>query len=576
MKSIFRNQIILFTILLGSASSYASDALVGIAEIRGLQHLSDSVVQIAERWDIDLEADTLSDSLEEALSLESLEGLDPAGLIRMALFMSSDTMTPQFQVTLPLLEGSDHLMQALQKNWNESDVGVPLGMRRFTPSDDDPTGLTVPELFTQIRGNDLIIASHTNAMGDLPDALSGVDGAVAITILPDHIADLITPMMEMQAQSMRQMMEDMTEEERAELNIDAMMAGQQMVLAVLRQFKGISLGLGTDQGVLALQTRVEAMPGTILSEIVSSMAPPSAAYLQLPPADALWAAAGRLTIPDTLPEAYFRLAKSMISMAPAEFDMAPLIESGMNLMRDQYASDYAYAVLPSSEAASGVNLMQAWRIKDPARMKAALEDYIHVSHTLMQQQNPDTAADILTWDEPRTYRDHEVNGYSMNSAMGDPEVEEALRATIPFFLQLNIHYVFVNDMMITSMGSEADMNAIIDRALDGGGLSLADAPAIRTHFPDLPDSFVDISLVKPIALMRMFSALAPVIPADWVETLDSDWATMASYSVASGNTVDSYLRVDLVGLMELIQSIEEATDGMNGEEMDGTDEMDYE
>ncbi len=556
MKHIARAVVLAIAFTVTSIQAESTWSPLVVLEIRGLDPFSSTLVQIADEWEFPLEQEMITGGLASSLGLTSLEGLDHAKTIRIGIFFSADHAAgfPPVQLSLPVEPENDALRTALEETWIEEDTESTSGLRRFTRPTDRSVSLPIQQIYLQESGDRLLISSHAKAMVDLPPVLQPIDGTLALAILPDRIAMTMAPILEAQAESMRDMMEDMPEEQREQLDLESMQAGQQMMLTVLRQSALAGVGLRLEEHILTIHTGLEAVSDSLLADLLLSMKTPSDDFLRLIPAHAIFADVGHLEIPDTLVEAYLEFMRPLLEATPEQARLLPMIESSFNLMKGQYAGDYALALMPSTDHEEPFGFVQAWRVTDIASLQEAYDDYLATMIDVMQDIAPDHETMVLL--EARTYRDVEINRYRMNTAMGDPETEEALRTMMPFMLNMNVEYAFVEDLVLSSVGSEAGMNGMIDRIHDGGP-SLADAAAVRRFFPDMPEDFVDISLIQPVALLHAIGGMVPALPTEWAESLEEDLAAMAGYGIVDGLTAYSLIRVDFSELARLIKSLPE-------------------
>ncbi len=529
-----------------------------LLEIRGMDQFSRTAIEVADAWDQTLEEEIIAGGVAGLFGLTSLEGLDLSGTIQIALFFSMEHAAgvPPVLLSLPIEPGNDTLRQALEEAWPVDEDQASEDIVRLTRPTDRPVQLPIQALFLKESDDRLLLASHPNAIADLPPRLDRVEGTLALALMPERIAQTLAPMFEMQMESMREMIEQMPEEDREQFDLESMQAGQQIVLAFFGEIDLFGFGVTILDNILALNTALEAVPDSVAAKLLHSMETPSDAFLRLIPDDALVATVGHVKVPDELPDAYVHFMQPLLQATPEQAHLLPLVKSSMELMKGQYAGDYAMAFLPpKAEQKDSWALVQAWRIADADWMKETMDEYLASVIDLMKESAPDQK-DAIERQAPRSYREIEIYRYSMDATMGVPDAEEAIREMMPLLLNMNMEYAFIGDIMITSMGSPEGMNGMIDRALDGG-TSLKDAAAIRRHFPALPDNFIDLVAVRPVAFIRAMGEMIPVMPIDWAEALEDDLAIMAGYGMVDGNRTHSHMRMDYGELVSLIQALPE-------------------
>lgn len=529
-----------------------------LLEIRGMDAFTRTAIEVADLWDQPLEEEIIAAGMAGLFGLTSLEGLDLSGTIRIAMFFSMEHAAgfPPALISLPIEPGNNALREALEEAWPADEAYTSDDIVRLTRPTDRPVQLPVQALYLKESDNRLLLASHPNAITDLPPRLNQVEGTLALAIMPERIAQTLAPMFEMQMESMREMLEQMPEEDREQFDLESMQAGQQMTLSFFGEIDLFGFGVSIRDNILDLNTALEAVADSVAAKLIRSMQTPSDAFLRLVPGDALVAAVGHVKVPDELLDAYLHFMQPLLQATPEQEHLLPLLKSSMELMKGQYAGDYAMAFFPpKADQEDSWRFVQAWRIADAGWMKEAMDEYLASVIELMKETAPDQENAIVLQD-PRSYREIEIYRYTMDATMGVPETEEVLRAMMPLLLNMNMEYAFVGDIMITSMGSPEGMNGMIDRVLDGGA-SLKDSAAIRRHFPSLPDNFVDLVAIRPIALIRAVGEMVPVMPVDWADELEDDLAAMVGYGMVDGNRTHSHIRVDFGELVSLIQALPE-------------------
>jgi hypothetical protein len=561
--------LVVIGVLFSASSRAEASSLLMVAEVRGIEQLANVARDMGENFDYPVDQQMIEAGLASSLGLSSLNGIDRQGIIRIGIFAEDPTFSeePYVQIELPKENRSNAFIDAMKQVWTFQ--GSPLGTRfTIVPQPNAMVMLPVQELFVDFDDHVIRLATHTGALAPLPATLNEVNGVLALAMYPALISEMVTPVMEQQIESMRQM-EEMTGSNE-EFGAEQLESTMNTMVNVMRSLNVIGFGLNMSGDNLQMHTLLQADPDSMLGRIVDSMQQPSGRFLRAIPDNSFLAGAGHIVIPDELIDAYLSFLNSMWKDMPEMDQILPIMEQSMNMLKGQYGGDYAYSIHAAGSDGESFDIQQIWQIKDADRMQTMIDNYLQSMLDMVAELDElnEVEEELLTINPPRNYRGALIKGYTLNPSMGDPELEEVIREFVPMLLHLKTEYAFLDDVMLSSMGSPSGMNELIDRFMDGTGDSLANHPQIRAHFPSLPSDFTDLAVLKPVQLMQQLQAIAPAIPLQWVQDLAPAMASIASYSRVAGSDYHVVIDMDIAGLIEIIERVENAETSTPGQSFD--------
>ena len=550
MKTI-QSYSVCFALLLAVGMSAPLNAeekpLMATVEIRGLNALANEASLVADAIQMPFERESVVQGFLGTMQLTPA-ALDLDGVIRMHVMFPDQHIPgapPGVVVGLPVHGDGQILIEEMKKAWTLKEQHDDIYTFTAQP------GMPVKDVFVRLVGRHAWAALEPDHLitflGTHQNVAVDAKGTFALAIHVHELVPALRALMKEQMTALQTINGDM----EMDLAVQSMQSQMNMMLSIMEQLHSIRIGLGVTPEFFDMQFGLKTMPDTMLGRMVQSMTRPAEAYMQIHPQDAVLASAGFLPFPDELIDAYAQWIRDLALMGEDVMDehQMKLAMAGMNLMRGQHGGSYAMWVT-TGDTNMPVRFGQVWQLKDPGAFIPQLTTYLDLMESFAKEELDMTDETI----ETRSYRDTTVYRYSFMAAMGDAEAAKAITMFMPFAGKLAMEYAIVGDMLLSTGGDSQAMDAAIDAALDGGGLSLDQAPELRRHFPDVPADAVDYSVLRPLALIKIAELLGmEEKPA--LQQLKSIDMAMTGYSVTEGTDYVSQSRMDMNGLQEIVQAV---------------------
>ncbi len=553
MKYVLRAGMIL---LCAWNSATATLPYAGSLEIRGLDQLSAFINEIRAEFG-DPEDIDVAQQLAEMLGQPELPGVDRDGIFRIDLFLVDGLdVEPAVRLHVPLLEGDDTFLDLLKEFWPQYVEVDQVLLLSASPA--HPTPIPMPELFVQVKPGALLIANRAAVLPLTADSLDPLEGVWALTIQPTTLADAFLRQMKQQREMMESMFEHLSPEERAAMGIDLDQDAQhqEMAFAIFRAFRQLALSIDISPEALKIQSLVRPTPNTPIAELAATLRTPSERFKSLFPANALWGHVLHVNIPDSLIDLYLDFFQAFADDIDDDGQTLAFLEQSLELFKGMYAGDIAMMALPGSgEDRQKVQIAQALRISDVDAARAALTTSMKLTQDHVEAMDGN-ADDVLTIMEPRMHRDIVIEGYSMDATLGDPDMAMLLGMHAPIFQEMDFEYAFVDDVMLSVMGTPQSMHDLIDRYLDGA-IHITRFPTVQTLLPDLSDSFIELGFIQPVELLHLLHRMVPGLPMEWLHELTDGQMAIAGYSrLLPDHAIHSVMHMDVHGLMEAIRAVQ--------------------
>lgn len=547
----------LFVLLCVWNHAEATLPYAGSLEIRGLDQLSAFINEFNAELGNQEEFDA-AQQLAEVLGQPELPGVDRNGVFRIDLFLVDGfDVEPAIRLQVPLLENDDAFLDLLKEFWPQY-VEVDQVLILSAPPT-HPTPIPMQELFVQVKPTALHIANRAAALPLAADTLDPLAGVWALTIHPATLTDAFLSQMEKQREMMESMFEHMSPEERAAMGIDLDQdtEHQEMVFGIFRAFRQLALSVNLGSDTLEIQSLVRPTPNTPIAELAATLRTPSDRFKALFPDNALWAHVVNMQLPDSLIDLYLDFFRQFADEIGDDGETVAFLEQSLDLFKGLYGGDIAIMALPGSEDETAVEIAQAWRITDVDTARAALTASLELTRDHVEAMDTD-ADDVLTLTEPRTHREIIIEGYSMDATLGDPDMTMLLGMHAPILQEMDFEYAFVDDVMLSVMGTPETMNELIDRYLDGA-IQIMNFPAVETLLPNLHDDFVELGFIQPVELLNLLHRMVPSLPLEWLHELTDGQMAIAGYSrLLPEQAIHSVVHMDVRGLMEAIGAVQES------------------
>lgn len=561
-----------------------SPGVLGILEIRGLDTLAGATFELSKAAGQPMAKEMVSMILYGALGSMPGLGIQPDGTLRAVAF-ANGTETGGVGLLLPVENGGeDYLANLGQSGWEtESETA------------DDLLHLTAPagsalawnEVYFQKMGATLVagrtaddVRTAVAALPSLPPILP-VEGDVAMQIRPAALVAAFRPQIE-QAMAKGLDAPGMKPADAAILRL--YLRGY---LAVAQQVDEYVLGLGVADGNLNLHSRLAPVAGTTLARWVGTVRSPAAGVSAVNLPGALFAEAGHMGDFNLIAPAYLRYMEEVMKLMPAEAG-AEFMKTYLESAKAAYAQmdgDYAFALLPPTQE-QPLRLVEYLSLKDSAALRDLSKQGVQSANEMFQKmiaelggdQAPPVKFDIA-FGEPREYRGIEVDTLSYALTL---EGEAAAQWPEGLPTRMDAEMAWVPGGMLASIGDPSLTDALVDRALDGGGEPLSSLPAWQAAFPTPEKNLADVTHLALFDTIRAYAGLVDSFTgANHADAIPAGPGNVESTSYVALDGYMTRLRFGLADIAAIGQKIKESrekalADMMKQMEAQGEMQFDYE
>lgn len=325
-------------------------------------------------------------------------------------------------------------------------------------------------------------------------------------------------------------------------------AESEALLAVLRQIKSFSIGIGVRSKAVEIYNRIAPVPETILAGILKNLTPPSDKYLSALPADAYLAVAGSgMNAIDEIIEPYCdMLGKMYAAMGPETSETGAQIQNSMRSMKGMYSGEYAIGVIPGADG-KGISLVEIFAVNDSVKMQKLMEETFS---TYNEKYGKLMRGMTITTNEPRTYKDVKISSYSYSV---DPSAQEPV--PLPDWLKnLKLEMAFVGNDMIFTMHPPAVMNAAIDR-LKNGGARLDRSSLFTGLFPQMSAKPVKVYGLSLVSLIKAALGAIPNANVQMLAMIPDSAGGLGGYSIKKDDNLLGVMRISMSEMTALKNSL---------------------
>lgn len=482
-------------------------AVLGILEIRGLDHLSGSVFELTKAAGQPIPREMVSMMMHGALGTMPGMGLQPNGKVR-AVWLEGDTEKGIQALLLPVENDGDEYLASLgQAGWkNESETAD--GLLHFVAP--DGSGVAWKDVYFLKRGATLLagpgaedVRKADATRATLPPILPA-EGNLALQIRPAALMAAFGPQI---AESMDQAFKAQPGAPREVAAMGELHA--RAYIAVAKQFEAFTVGLGVADGNLNLHTRLEPVAGTTLAKWLATVRPPSAATSVVNLPGALFAETLHMGDLNLLAPAYFRYAEALMKLVPQE-DAADSFEGYLENAKacfEQMGSDFGIALLPPTKE-NPLRFAEYVALKDATALRALTRQMVQDENAMMAAMEAgDTEMPIkveLAFGEPREYRAIPVDHLTYRLTPG-AQLLPIWPERLP--TELAIELAWIPGGMLVSVGDPALTETLVDRVLDGAASPISDTSSWKALYPMPEPDLVDLAHFSLFDTLRSYLEL---------------------------------------------------------------------
>ncbi|MGD9613382.1 MAG: hypothetical protein AB7V22_10850 [Kiritimatiellia bacterium] len=500
--------LLLGAFLLPAAAAEESPLVLGLLEIRGLDSLARAGSALSAAAGIPNPPESIALMLHNVLGTMPGGGIPPDGTVRILAF-ANGTSRGGWAALLPVEDdGSEYLAGLARQGWkNETETADEI--QHFIASE----APLVPwkDVYFLKRGATLVAARTAAdvrraeaARPGLPPILPA-EGDVVVQICPAALAEAYGPQFaeQMSATFQNPQLPDQT------AALGALYA--QAYLAAAKQVKECVLGLGVADGNVNVHARVAPLPDTAFARWLATVQPPAAAANVVALPDALAAEIVNVGDLQHLLPAYFRFMEKMMALLPTGSDSAAIQKylDDEKACYEQLAGDYGFALLPPTKE-HPVRLAQYAALKDGAGVRGRLPDLIRGASEMMAAMAAESGEALpfqldLALGEPREYRGIAIDQLTYAFRL-DGTMAAIWPAAVPTTFAIEL--AWVPGGLLSGVGDAALTEALVDRALDGGGAPLTARPAWQALCPEPDARLVDTAHLALFDALRAYLGLA--------------------------------------------------------------------
>ena len=291
--------------------------------------------------------------------------------------------------------------------------------------------------------------------------------------------------------------------------------------AVLAQIDWALVALDITEEGVRVRAHLAARPETKAAEFFRAQAGGESALLRQLPSESWLALSGRVDLGPVRP-ALKELVKQIVEAVGAtDPETTEELNRALEAM-DIYTGEMAFAMLSGGEQGGLLNLVELFKVTDPARALETMKDWV-----LMWQDSPlgsamgggvvDFAQAEVT-SPLETYRGVEISQVSMPiSAPAEMPPEAARVITQMYGERMVYQYGVLDDTLILALGVRA--NELIKKTIDGlkdGTTGLAQSPGYLSAVSGLPKTR---SITGYFSLIKMAQAFVGVFTASMGATM---------------------------------------------------------
>lgn len=536
-----------------ASSAYAAKPLATI-EISSINDLAAGVNNVCQALGIPGMDQMLIGMIGGPLHAPGLQGVDKTKPILLHVFMPDAgkdmgpmSYIPSLVLVIPVDNGGETYLATL-KQMSPDPIDAGNGVLHFPAL---PSTIPTPNgTYVGTAGDNVVVGDRQGIIKDMTakvaekanasSCLLGLPGALRIGL---DIQECLPPLEAAIEQGLASMQDLMAMAPNATGMDPAtiLKAEADILLALLRQVEGITIGIMPRTRTLDFYTRIDPVGNSTLSGIIKNLKQPALNYRNALPENAFFATAGNgMDAFNNIIEPYCKFMEELYSsMGPQFSGMGTLASKSMANMKGMYAGDYAIGLVPGP-GGEGIGFVEIIEITDAKKMNKIMDDMM-VMWT--EQKMPGFE---MKKGESRTYNDMEIQSfiYSFDPTAGQPATP------MPFMLpewlkNMKMEMAFSGNDMIYTMGKPEIMNTTIER-LKSIGTSIENTPAFKKLIPKLKHKPVALYTFSLVKLAK--NLLSSVMPPEQLAAIPDNSDGIAGYVMVSG---DNLVEIERVSLSEI-------------------------
>lgn len=453
---------------------------------------------------------------------------------------------------LPVTGSGDAYMKSVGKSYGKT--AQTRALTHFSqPAGEKPTGN--PDIYIGISGKKAVVSpdpdnveltiASLSTLDTWKKHLAAVPGTLRIGIDMPAVIPPVESTMQMITAMIRQMPQQPAAGGSPAMANPAQIleAEGDILLAIMKQLKSHSIGIGLNGKAIEINTLTVTAPGSPLAAILGNVTPVSGKYAASMPANALISIVGNgINIIDIFIEPYGNMMEKMFgAMGPGGAAAAKQMKNIVLSMKGTLAGEYAIGVFPGATA-NDIGLVEMFSVNNPEQFRKTITESIEITSAMYSNIMPGMS---MTLGKARASGGVDVLPYTCSYKPASNAIPQAaMAANLNFFQNYNAEIAFPGkDVIYTMGGGPGMMDAALARQKNGGA-RIGDSKAFASLFPRPPSNPASIHSMELAKLIKSFvtslpngEQLSQMIP-------DSN-SGLAGYSRINGNDIASVTRIGL-------------------------------
>lgn len=561
MKRMFRTGAVVSLLICAALSSaYAQTDVFGVVEISSWNACTSNVLSLCRASVIPLQQESLNQIILPILHVPNLENVDRQNPIRLYLINKSqrERKSSSLVLALPLTDTDAYLnilsnayATVVQTNGCCS-FRIPMHPGEY------------PEKLHVIMINHLAVVGETLEDTLLLSRRLEAKTAPSIKNITADISasiniQMLMPMLEKNLSKARADVSKTPHPNKNPTNeATAAVLGTEMdtLLDILRQIRGLEIGLKMDAQAGSLLTCIDAKPDSMLAAILNKGHAPKDRYLSiLPPETLIGSVGGTLAGMDLLAKPYMdfttKILQAMPMAQPYDFTNRQAI---LTDLLKQYTGDYTWGLLPNAHT-NGLVFAGVFAISDAGKMSETLKT-LQCPTNSYWKQNPYGFS--LTSLPERVYSGITVQAYhyqllpSTNTLNADLPLGS--HEALSLLAKLTIERAFVGKDLVEVYGSPGDIDPIIDR-VQAKNNTLGFFKKAYACLEKKSPQPMDISYIRLSEAIPALLGLCDKVTPEQKAMLPKPGEGLVSYSYCRDNLQFGALRITTSEIRAMIQTV---------------------
>lgn len=318
-------------------------------------------------------------------------------------------------------------------------------------------------------------------------------------------------------------------------------SNNRLTLALLKQLRAYSLGLGGGQEGLTLYSRLDVLPDTAAAQVLGTLKPPSAEMKSAMPPNTLLSLVGSgMDSYDIWGGPYADHMATMYKSMGAEMaPMGPFMRQVMREAKGLYGSEYAIGLLPAADGA-GVTFFEVVQLTGDRDVTAYMQKTMAAAQEIYAKAMPGVTV--------ATQAAAPVDGIPVHGLKYDfsgigPEAKMAMGPWAGMMSAFEGEYAVVDKTLLFTMGKAGTIAPLI-RHIKSGAVSTLVDDQTRRVFPKLkgtPVAMFHLSLVEIVR--NLMSKGDNALPPELLAMLPKNSAGIGSVQLTTPTALFTALRI---------------------------------